>query len=96
MYQMAEFMNDYIFNTTSRALINSGFKIIFHFGVQLPQWVGISFNTIDEGSTLCFLNLSIRMEQLNETLPSHFVNTNMAVCLMIIFNPGKQIVVKAN
>ncbi len=36
------------------ALINSGFKLIFPFGVQLPQRVGMSRKTIELGSTLCF------------------------------------------
>ncbi len=36
------------------ALIYSGFKMIFPFGVQLPQRVGMSRNTIELGSTLCF------------------------------------------
>src|SRR4030042_5953205 len=37
------------------ALINSGFKIIFPFGVQLPQRVGMFLSMIEDGSTLCFL-----------------------------------------
>jgi len=41
------------------ALINPGFKMILPFGVQLPQRVGISLNTIDPGTTLYFLNFSI-------------------------------------
>jgi hypothetical protein len=37
------------------ALINSGFKMIFPFGVQLPQRVDISLSTIDKGTVLYFL-----------------------------------------
>ena len=42
------------------AFINSGFKMIFPLGVQLPQRVGMSRNTIELGVTLYFLNLSTK------------------------------------